>query len=111
MASELYKMTLNTAAKSVGGDKYMYMSPDKTKTGFIYVPQQYSRENKAAKPELSFFISTTASETATICFSLVKQGKSGDDRYTCSDPELWKGDIYVDHKFRNSESKIFIGVL
>ena len=111
MASEDYKMTLNTPAKNVGGDKYMYTSSDGLKTGFIYVPQQYSRVNKTAKQELSFCISINKSEKTNICFNSVKQGKSGDDRYTCEDAELWKGDIYVDHKFRNSNAKIFIGIV
>ena len=106
--TETYNLVLNNAAKNIGGDKYSYnaeIDPSKpAKTGFIYVPQKYSRPTLVASLTLTLTVSTcsTLTEKELIPFKLVKQGKSGDDRYTSENEELWKGDVYLNHKFRNS---------
>ena len=104
--NETFNLTLCNAAKSVGGDKYSYTG-QQNKVSFIYVPQNYSRPVKVASLTLNLIIST---QSGNIAFNLIKQGKTGDDRYTPEDESLWKGDVYVDHKFRNAQNKIYLSV-
>jgi hypothetical protein len=97
-------------AKGAGGDKYQ-VSPS-TKESFFYIPQNISRDTatKMASESLTLTISPD-SAAGEIAFSLFKQGKTGDDRYTSEDQTVWKGDIYLPHSYRNANGKIYVTVL
>ena len=118
-----FVLTLAQQAKSSGGDKYKVSqvpAPSKLeKESFIYVPQHYSRTSGGGKASvaLNMIISTSdgvaAAEMITepnVGFELVKEGKTGDDRYKSLDDAAWKGDIYVGHNFRNSSRKIYVRI-
>lgn len=97
-------------AKGAGGDKYQVSAS--TKESFFYIPQNSSRDTatKMANESLTLTISGTEGE---IGFSLFKQGKTGDDRYTSEDQSVWKGDIYLPHSYRtvNVGGKLYVTVL
>ncbi len=103
--TDIIPLKLKQQAKSAGGDKYQ-VSPS-TKETFFYIPQNISRTNGIAREDISLTISATYGD---IAFSLIKQGKTGDDRYTSDDQTEWKGDIYLPHNHRNAGNKIYVTV-
>ena len=112
MTASEYQLSLDTASKKDGADKYKCDPSDKE--SFIYVPQNLSRILNKPAPTMSMTISTNEFDDS-IMFELVKEGKTGDDRYTPSESTtdiepVWKGDIYVGHQFRNSLCKIYVAV-
>lgn len=100
--SKMYKskLTLVTKAKKGGGDKYLL---DTGKA--IYVPQSISRTTNgsvaAIDPHkvLDIEIGQSAGQDS-INFTLKKEGKTGDDRYTASNQDEWTGDIYLPRDLR-----------
>lgn len=102
-----FQLTLEQPAKSAGGDKYKSTGVDSqdAKESFIYVPQSISRVGGKALSTLVMKVSTTTGE---MVFTLFKEGKTGDDRYKSDDETVWKGDIYLERKFRNIERKIYV---
>lgn len=105
-----FQLYLVNASKKGGADKYKCTPSDKE--SFIYVPQNISRVSNTPAPTMSMNISTTEFDDS-IMFELVKEGKTGDDRYTSTTTDtepVWKGDIYVGHQFRNSLRKIYVAV-
>ena len=106
--SKTYQISLVQQAKSAGGDKYVIPIE---KESFIYVPQCISRTQGVARSNLDLHIrNEPTGEDGEIAFTLLKQGKTGDDRYTSSNELLWKGDIYLPHEFRNDSKKIYVSV-
>jgi hypothetical protein len=103
--TSVIQLKLKQQAKSAGGDKYQVSLS--TKETFFYIPQIISRINGTAREDISLNISNTDGE---IAFSLIKQGKTGDDRYTSDDQSAWKGDIYLPHIYRNTDNKIYVTV-
>lgn len=97
-------LNLSQAAKSAGGDKYKIQ--DFNKESFIYVPQSISRASGSAA--LTLLLSFVSEPSNSIAFELVKQGKTGDDRYKSVNEAEWKGDIYLPHQYRNESGKVFI---
>jgi len=105
MEGKTISLKLVQPAKSSGGDKYqVYPS---TKESCFYIPQNVSRTNGVATETLTLNICLTATEES-IPFVLLKQGKTGDDRYTSEDVSAWKGDMYLPHEFRNANNKIYV---
>lgn len=101
-------LTLTSAAKSSGGDKYQatWSSVNDGRDRALYIPQQYSRN--AGKPIAELRISISFAEPdptdGWIEFSMFKAAKgSGDDRYTPSNADSWKGDIYLPKEFRSDK--------
>ncbi len=112
MSASEFQLYLVNASKKAGADKYKCTPSDKE--SFIYVPQNLSRTSNKPAPTLSMKISTNEFDDS-IMFELVKEGKTGDDRYTLSESTtdiepVWTGDIYVGHQFRNSLHKIYVAV-
>ena len=112
MPASEFQLSLVNASNRAGADKYKCDPSDKE--SFIYVPQNLSRILNKPAPTMSMTISTNEFDDA-IMFELVKEGKTGDDRYTPSESSedidpVWKGDIYVGHQFRNSLCKIYVAV-
>jgi len=106
--SKIYHISLVQQAKSSGGDKYIIPLE---KESFIYVPQNISRTKSVAHSKLALHIRTVQTgEDGEISFTLVKHGKTGDDRYTSSNELLWKGDIYVSQEFRSESKKIYVSI-
>jgi hypothetical protein len=100
-------LKLAQQAKSAGGDKYLIVTAS-NKESFIYIPQNISRSpDGKCKSDLTLKISTNEGD---IAFELVRQGKTGDDRYTSVDPVQWKGDLYMPHSLRNEAGKIYVSL-
>jgi len=108
MSIHNFELTLDSKAKSMGGDKYL----SKENKPF-YIPQKYSRENKEVSTKLEMAISDLPQEGGqTIAFKLLQAAKSkGDDRYTCLDQEQWVGDIYLPALFRNEQKTVYLSIL
>jgi hypothetical protein len=108
--SKTYQISLVQSAKSAGGDKY---SIPLEKESFIYVPQNISRVQGVAHSKLELHIRTVQTgEEGEMAFTLLKQGKTGDDRYTpsASSELLWKGDVYFSQEFRNESKTIYLSI-
>lgn len=103
--TSVIQLKLKQQAKSAGGDKYQVSAS--SKETFFYIPQSISRINGSAREDISLNISNSDGE---IAFFIVKQGKTGDDRYTSEDQSAWKGDIYLPHMYRNTDNKIYVTV-
>jgi hypothetical protein len=109
--STTFQISLAQQAKSSGGDKYLINSGDSLKESFIYVPQRLSRVQGKCVDMLTMHIrGERTDDVDEIEFELIKNGKTGDDRYKSTDEVRWKGDIYLPQTFRNSRNLIYINV-
>ncbi len=70
------------------------------KERFIYVPQNISRSEGKASVALTLTVCKTH---GAIEFTLLKPGKTGDDRYKAVDEKMWTGDIYLPQELRNQQ--------
>jgi hypothetical protein len=109
--SSIFQITLSQQAKSFGGDKYLISSPvsASAKESFIYVPQRLSRSQGKCTENLTMFIrKERTGEPDEMEFELLKNGKTGDDRYKSTDEVKWKGDIYLPQELRSP--KIYVSI-
>lgn len=104
--STTFQISLVQQAKSSGGDKYL-VAPDTS--SFIYVPQRLSRLQGKCLDKLTMHIRKERTDDADeMEFELIKNGKTGDDRYKSTNEALWKGDIYLPQTLRNA--KIYVTI-
>ena len=101
-----FELKLAQQAKSAGGDKYQIIGSEQ-KERFIYVPQKISRTGSATvKQQMNLALSKecpSGTGAFPIEFTLLKAGKTGDDRYKSADEKEWSGDIYLPQEIRSEK--------
>ena len=108
--SSTFQISLAQQAKSSGGDKYLINSGNSLKESFIYVPQRLSRfQGKCIDKLIMHIRKERTDDVGEMEFELIKNGKSGDDRYKSMNEVQWKGDIYLPQELRNN--KVYISIV